>query len=71
MYTGLWKCNRTIQEMLEARGYGDQLELDEDQIDHAKMAENYKTFEEKIIELCREENSTDDTLDQKVLDKLT
>lgn len=71
MYAGLWKCNRTIQKMLKARGYSDQLELDDDQIDQTQMTETYEIFEKKITELCREQNSADDILTQQVLDKLT
>jgi len=71
MYKNLWKCNRTIQQMLRARGYGEQPDIDDDQIDQAKLIESYDNFESKMKELSREFNTVDDTLNQKALDKLT
>lgn len=72
MYKSLWKCNRTIQEMLEARGYGDQIDIEEGDIDQAKIVERYDIFENKINDLCSELNGGgDNKLNQKVLDKLT
>lgn len=71
MYTGLWKCNRTIQKMLDARGYSDQSEIDDDQLDIKKITTDYAIFEDKMDGLCHDENPVDDTLNQRVLDKLT
>lgn len=71
MYTSLWQCNKTIQEILIARGYGEQQDLDQDdtegvKINQAEMVKDYHTFEKTIDELCGKQG-----LDQSALDKLT
>ena len=75
MYKSFWKCNRTIQQMLDSRGYGDQIEIEDDQIDHSKLIETYAYFETKLLELCRSINEGSESdggeLNQKVLDRLT
>lgn len=70
MFTSLWNCNRTIQEMLVARGYSDQLDLDdndEDRIDEKEMVATEKNFETTLKKLCGDTNN----LTQAVLDRLT
>jgi DNA-directed RNA polymerases I, II, and III subunit RPABC1 len=71
MYKSLWQCNRTILDMLKARGYGDQIDVDDGDIDQAKLADKYELFEDKINELCSDLGTPENKLNQKVLDKLT
>lgn len=70
MHRNLWQCNKTIQEMLAARGYCEK--NDDQQIDHQTVLKTYELFEEQIKEFISEcGNSQKGTITQKVLEKLT
>ena len=70
MFTNLWECNKTIQEMLKARGYSDH--FDDEQIDHTNIVKEYQIFEDKMKSLMSEVETSDKVeLTQNVLDKLT
>jgi DNA-directed RNA polymerase I, II, and III subunit RPABC1 len=74
MYKRLWKCNRTIQSMLEARGYlpsNDLIEIGDSgcEVNHTNMIKTYETFEETIHNITKSEGSG--KLTQSALNKIT
>lgn len=74
MHKRLWKCNQTIQKILDARGYlpsNDLIDVGDSEctLNHVEMVKSYEVFENSIHKMTRASGT--DKLTQLVLNKLT